>query len=53
MRSICAYVLVGSGLAAAFLGTNEPTFAQTPKRGGTLIYHVQGEPPNLDCHQSG
>src|SRR6185436_5452932 len=26
--------------------------AQTPKRGGILRTHMQGEPANLDCHQS-
>src|ERR1700740_2599023 len=26
-------------------------FAQTPQRGGTLVFGVAAEPPNYDCHQ--
>lgn len=44
-------LLVAAGFAALSL-YSAPGSAQTPKRGGTLILGVEGEPPNFDCHQS-
>jgi peptide/nickel transport system substrate-binding protein len=37
-------------LAAALLALALPAFAQTPQRGGTLIFSVTGEPDTYDCH---
>ncbi len=41
--------LVIAGLAAAVLAA-PALHAQTPKRGGTLVFAVSAEPPNYDCH---
>lgn len=37
-------------VAAALLALALPAFAQTPQRGGTLIFSVTGEPDTYDCH---
>lgn len=37
-------------LAAALLALAAPASAQTPQRGGTLIFSVTGEPDTYDCH---
>lgn len=39
-------------MAAALLPTVAPTgaIAEEPRRGGTLVYAVLGDPPTIDCH---
>src|SRR4249919_416823 len=45
---------LGLAIAIATLGTaaiaGGPAAAQEPRRGGTLVYAVLGDPPTLDCH---
>lgn len=48
MRTGCTLLCVS---AALVLGTAAAQ-AQTPKRGGTLVFAVVAEPPNYDCHAS-
>jgi hypothetical protein len=39
---------IGTLGAAAIAGG--AAVAQEPRRGGTLVYAVLGDPPTLDCH---
>jgi len=39
-----------AGVGALVLAGTSATFAQTPKKGGTLNFAVVAEPPGLDCH---
>jgi peptide/nickel transport system substrate-binding protein len=49
MRKLCRIALA---LAFGGLGPRLTTaVAQTPQRGGTLVFGVEAEPPNYDCHQ--
>ena len=44
---------LGLAITIATLGTaatDDPAAAQEPRRGGTLVYAVLGDPPTLDCH---
>ena len=38
-------------IVAALLLSIAVASAQTPHRGGTLVFGVEAEPPNFDCHQ--
>ncbi len=38
------------GVLAGGVAATEPAEAQEPRRGGTLVYAVLGDPPTLDCH---
>jgi len=42
------WVVAIAGIAAMLIGAGAQ--AQTPKRGGTLVFAVSAEPPNYDCH---
>lgn len=44
--------LIRYGLCALAAGAlaSAATAAETPKRGGTLVFGVTAEPPNYDCH---
>jgi peptide/nickel transport system substrate-binding protein len=46
-RKILAASLVAAGAATVFAGASD---AQEPRRGGTLNFAVNAEPPNYDCH---
>ena len=45
---------LGLAIAIATLGAaataGGPAKAQEPRRGGTLVYAVLGDPPTIDCH---
>jgi peptide/nickel transport system substrate-binding protein len=49
MRAICRRVIFP--VCAIFLAFHGTAIAEpTPKRGGTLVFAVDAEPPNYDCH---
>src|SRR5689334_11883596 len=43
-------LLALAAIAAVSLGAASAVDAQTPKRGGTLTFVVEGGPPDYDCH---
>lgn len=47
-RTLRLALAIGALGAGAIAGG--PAVAQEPRRGGTLVYAVLGDPPTLDCH---
>ena len=45
----CTALAVAVAATTVFLGIPAAQ-AQTPKKGGTLVFAVVAEPPNYDCH---
>ncbi|HEY3249237.1 MAG TPA: ABC transporter substrate-binding protein [bacterium] len=48
LRTLVVAVLAG---ALAFGLVSAPTIAQAPRRGGTLVFIVNAEPPSFDAHR--
>src|SRR3990170_8510819 len=42
--------LFSTALAVLAVVVSASAMAQTPKRGGTLVFAASAEPPNYDCH---
>jgi peptide/nickel transport system substrate-binding protein len=49
MKKLLSWVAMLAGLTATTLAPL--AFAEEPHRGGTLVFGVEAEPPNYDCHQ--
>ena len=49
-RAVCNFAAQLFSVAALAGGLTGPAIAEEPRKGGTLVFGVIGDPPTIDCH---